>query len=97
MTITRGHPMWLNPVSHSTLSLSSASSSSSCDWWRPDELVVPSMVHVSSLYNLVLDGDDHTVIVNESSICCTIGRHCGARLQRLHPHHHIKYGPSSSS
>jgi hypothetical protein len=102
MMITRGHPIFVKPAHHS-LSSSTSSAASSIeknmfDWWRPDELTVTSPSYVASLHNLVLDttnDDTHTVIV-DGVICCTIGRDCGDRLRRLHPHHHLKYGPSSS-
>jgi hypothetical protein len=97
MMITRGHPMYV-PRSIVSQSIYPATHASAWDydWYRPDELMKPwDDTYVDALYNLVLDGDDHTVMVNDHTICCTIGRDCGQRLRALHPHHHAKYGPSA--
>lgn len=80
--ITRGHPVWTNS-----------------DWFRPDELspTTPKKIsEVDGIYNLVLDGE-HTVVVGDKVewICCTLGKYCGERLEKLHPNQNTKYGPKS--
>eukprot|EP01126_Amoeba_proteus_P005456 TRINITY_DN11836_c0_g1_i4.p1 TRINITY_DN11836_c0_g1~~TRINITY_DN11836_c0_g1_i4.p1 ORF type:complete len:689 (+),score=66.31 TRINITY_DN11836_c0_g1_i4:58-2124(+) len=77
--ITRGHPIHVNG-----------------DWYRPDELshaqprFVPALL---GIFNLVLE-EEHTVIVGSHEIvCCTLGKYCGERLEKLHPGQNRRYGP----
>jgi len=76
--ITRGHPVLY-----------------SGEWWRPDELypTVARDVEAGGIINFVLD-DEHTVVVGgeEEWVCCTLGKYCGKRLEKLFPQQNILYG-----
>jgi len=74
--ITRGHPIFVNE-----------------NWYRPDELFPTEKCIVTSLVNFVLDGE-HTVIVGQRKefVCCTMGKYCGERLERLFPEQNDLYG-----
>jgi len=82
--ITRGHPIFIKGT-----------------WMRPDELFNPiemNILDVFGIYNLRLD-DEHTILVGGSIevVCCTLGKYCGERLERLHPNQNSLYGPHSNS
>lgn len=79
--ITRGHPIFVGN-----------------DWVRPDELYTPiemSILDVFGIFNLRLDGE-HTIFAGSTEmVCCTQGKYCGERLERLYPSQNALYGPLS--
>lgn len=83
--ITRGHPIFIKNT-----------------WVRPDELYSPiemNIMDVYGIYNLRLDGE-HTILVggdyNREIVCCTLGKYCGERLEKLYPYQNALYGPLSN-
>jgi len=75
--ITRGHPVFFNG-----------------EWWRPDELgpTFARDVEPGGIINFVLE-DEHTVLVGDYElVCCTLGKYCGERLEKLFPDQNILYG-----
>lgn len=84
--ITRGHPIFIENT-----------------WVRPDELYSPiekNIMDVYGIFNLRLDGE-HTILVGGDSnfeiVCCTLGKYCGERLEKLYPSQNNLYGPLSNS
>lgn len=77
--ITRGHPFLHDG-----------------EWTRPDEIyntVDIDIRDIGGIYNFVLEGDEHTVLVgDEATVCCTLGKYCGDRLNKLYPQQNQAYG-----